>query len=202
MALHAARREGQYKVEALLTTAVAGKASGHGVPTELIGAQAEALGLPLVVTSFEAPPSNAVYEERLASVLASFQQKGVRVVLTGDLFLEDIRNYREQQFRRIGMEAVFPLWQRDTDEIAEAFIAAGWKAFIASIDTTQLDASFVGRPYDAALLADLPDEVDPCAEHGAFHTFVYDGPLFEAAVAVDVIGSWRAERMCFARFRV
>jgi uncharacterized protein (TIGR00290 family) len=190
--------------QALVTT-VAGpseRVTMHGVGLPLVRAQARALGLPLaVMRQLEGAP-NDVYEGLLEETLAPLRAKGVERVAAGDLFLEDVRAYREALLRRLGFTPLFPLWQKDPAALARQFVEGGHRAVVCSVDTTQLDAGFAGRRYDASLLADLPSVVDPCGERGAFHTFVYDGPRFRAAVPVAV-GPTQAEgRMARAALRL
>lgn len=184
LTLEALRGDDAYAVEALVTTIVeeVETVTMHGVPRALIEAQADALGLPLHVMRVPPSPSNATYEERLERALAPLLAREITTVAVGDLFLEDIRAYREGVLRRIGAEPLFPIWARDTEKLARHFIETGFRAIVTSVDTAQLDDAFVGRSFDEHFLRDLPDEVDPCGERGAFHTFVYDGPLFAHAV--------------------
>lgn len=185
LALEALQNDDVCVVEALVTTIVeeVETVTMHGVPRVLIEAQAEALGLPLHVMRVPPSPSNATYEERLERALAPLLARKITTIAVGDLFLEDIRAYREGVLRRLGAEPRFPIWQRDTEVLAHHFIEAGFRAIVTSVDTTQLDDAFVGRSFDERFLRDLPDEIDPCGERGAFHTFVYDGPLFAHAVS-------------------
>jgi uncharacterized protein (TIGR00290 family) len=190
-----------YAVEALVTTVVEDVETVmmHGVPLDLIRAQAEVLSLPLHVMRVPPTPSNATYEERLERTLAPLFAQGVTTVATGDLFLDDIRTYRERVFRRMGAEALFPLWHRDTEELARQVTDMGMQAVASSVDTTQLDASFVGRVYDTTFICDLPDSVDPCGEDGAFHTFVTDAPPFARTVPVRVVAQHGQGRMRYAQ---
>ena len=188
LALAALRADPSVRVVALLTNVVAGdeRVSVHGVRRALVRAQASAAGLPLVEVMLPAQPSNAAYEAAFADGAARVRQAhpGVRRIAFGDLFLADIRAYREQLVAQVGMEAAFPLWGLDTRRLAERFIADGFRAHLVCVDTTQLDASFAGRAFDAALLADLPVGVDPCGENGEFHTFVHAGPVFDREIGV------------------
>lgn len=180
-------REQGIEPQALITTVTDGydRISMHGVRRELLAAQAEALGVPLVEVPI--PPScvNEVYEARMADAFAAPPLADVQAVAFGDLFLEDIRAYREQRLAASGRRGMFPLWGRDTSELAREFIAAGFEARIACLDPRALPASFAGRAYDESLLADLPAEVDPCGENGEFHTFVSAGPIFSEPVACE-----------------
>lgn len=158
----------------------------HGVRRELLLGQARAAGLPLVQVEIPAACSNDVYEQRMGQALAEVPLADVQTVAFGDLFLADIRAYREQQLSRVGKEAVFPLWGRETSALAREFIAAGFEAVLVCVDPRRLDSSFAGRQFDAELLADLPPDVDPCGENGEFHTFVHAGPIFSAPIACQV----------------
>jgi len=154
----------------------------HGVRRELLCRQAQAVGLPLVEVEIPAGCSNDVYEQRMGQALAEAPLAAAETIAFGDLFLADIREYREERLRRVGKGAIFPLWGQDTGELARAFVAAGFEAVLVCVDPRRLDASFAGRSFDAALLADLPPDVDPCGENGEFHTFVHAGPIFSAPI--------------------
>ena len=152
--------------------------SMHGVRRELLARQADATGIPLVEVRIPPACVNEVYETRMAEAFASPSLSAVEAVAFGDLFLEDVRAYREERLTANDRRGLFPLWGRDTGTLAREFIAAGFQAFIACLDPRALDASFAGRAYDEQLLADLPASVDPCGENGEFHTFVHAGPIF------------------------
>lgn len=158
--------------------------SMHGVRRELLLEQARAIGLPLEEVRIPAGASNAVYELAMKEHLLRHKENGISRVVFGDLFLQEIRQYREARLTEIGMTGLFPLWHKDTRKLAEEFITAGYRAFIVCVDPKQLDPSFCGRPFDHALLKDLPVSADPCGENGEFHTFVYDGPIFKKTLAV------------------
>jgi len=183
LALWTLRRRGR-EPRALLATVTEdyGRVSMHGVRRELLELQAERAGIPLVEVGIPAGCSNALYEERLAQAFASPPLDVVAMVAHGDLFLEDVRAYREERLAAAGRRALFPLWQRDTTELAHEFVAAGFQATLVCVDPRLLDASFAGRSYDDVLLADLPDGIDPCGENGEFHTFVQAGPIFTAPI--------------------
>jgi len=191
------------RVDALLTTVLdeVEAVTMHGTPLGLVRRQAEALGCPLHV--MHVPPSapNATYEERLERALGPLLAEGAGIVAAGDLFLEDVKAYRESVLRRIGASALFPLWKRDTEWLARRFVERGYRAVVTSVDTHQLDPAFVGRSYDASFLDDLPADVDPCGEQGAFHTFVVDGPPFARPVSVAVGEKHGEGRMRYARLR-
>lgn len=186
LALWTLRAEG-VEPSALITTVTEGfqRISMHGVRRELLAAQAKSIGTPLVEVRI--PPScvNEVYEQRMAEAFASERLRSVETVVFGDLFLEDIRSYREQRLEAAGRCGAFPLWQQDTGVLARRFIAAGFRAILVCVDPRQLPASFAGRAYDEQLLADLPAGVDPCGENGEFHTFVHAGPIFAEPVRCE-----------------
>jgi uncharacterized protein (TIGR00290 family) len=178
------RRQG-VEPEALITTVtdVYERVSMHGIRRELLAQQAFALDIPLVEVRIPPACVNDVYEARMAQAFARAPLAGVEAVAFGDLFLEDIRAYREARLTANGKRGLFPLWGRDTSALAREFIAAGFEAIIACLDPRALDASFAGRLYDEQLLADLPPSVDPCGENGEFHTFVRAGPIFAKPIA-------------------
>jgi uncharacterized protein (TIGR00290 family) len=188
VALHELQRSGAYEVAGLLTTVTRDydRISMHGVRRDLLARQAEALGLPLHEVFIPANASNADYEAAMDEALAAQRARGVATVAFGDLFLEDIRAYRDGMAARNAMSAVYPVWARDTRAFIGEFIDAGFKAVIVCVDLAVLDASFAGRPIDADLLAALPAGVDPCGENGEFHTFVFDGPNFSRPIDISV----------------
>jgi uncharacterized protein (TIGR00290 family) len=188
LALSALRADPRYEVVALLTsiTRVYDRVSVHGVRRTLVEAQAAAAGLPLVEVVLEPQSSNEAYETAFRDALARIRVEypGVRQIAFGDLFLTDVRKYREDLVASSGFAGIFPLWGRDTRQLADEFIAAGFRAHLVCVDTTQLSATFAGRAFDAALLSELPEVVDPCGERGEFHTFVSAGPIFTAPIGV------------------
>ena len=157
----------------------------HGVPLALVERQAAAAGLPLHVAEIPQPCSNDEYEAVMGRATATARDAGVTLMAFGDLFLEDIRAYREARLAGSGITAIFPLWARPTAELAEQMIAGGLRARLTSVDLSQLPRSFVGREFDRALLADLPPGADPCGERGEFHSFAWDGPMFRAPIPVQ-----------------
>ena len=187
-ALYEARRVGEVEVVGLLTTVTSefGRVSMHGVRESLLDRQAEALGLPCWKVPIPSPCSNEMYERVMARVLGEVAHLGVARVVFGDLFLEDLRRYREAKLREIGMSAVFPLWMRDTTVLARDMIHAGLRATVTCIDPQKLDRSFVGRTFDADFLNAVHGKVDPCGENGEFHTFASAGPMFSKPVDVVV----------------
>ena len=190
LALDALRRDPAVEVVALLTTITSGyeRISIHGVRRDLLHAQARAAKLPLHEMRITPGASNADYEAALAAALERLREQHpeVRHIAFGDLFLEDVRRYREERLQPLGFEALFPLWGRDTTHLARDIVAHGYEARLVCVDTTQLDGRFTGRAFDRALLSDLPAAVDPCGERGEFHTFVVAGPIFEAPIAYEV----------------
>jgi uncharacterized protein (TIGR00290 family) len=187
LALWAMREEQSVEPTALLTTFTEdyGRVSMHAVRRELLEAQAAAVGVPLIEVGIPAVCSNEVYEERMVAALAAAPLDEVEEFAFADLFLADIRAYREERLATIGRRATFPVWGRDTAALATRFIDAGFEATLVCVDPRRLDPSFCGRAFDADLLRDLPAGVDPCGENGEFHTFVTAGPIFSAPVPVD-----------------
>ena len=179
-ALHRLRNQADIEVVGLLTTLNASTTcvAMHAVREELLERQAEAVGLPLWKIPLPWPCPNETYVERMTEALARMQGEGIQAVAYGDLFLSDIRAYREARHEGTGIQALFPLWGADTRALANEMIAAGLQAHLVCVDTTRLDARFAGRAFDRALLEELPVSVDPCGERGEFHTFVWDGPMF------------------------
>jgi uncharacterized protein (TIGR00290 family) len=185
--LHLLRQDAGTELAALLTTfnSEAGRVAMHAVRRELVEAQAARLGLPLWPVELPWPCSNAEYESRMLRACSRAVAEGITAVAFGDLFLEDIRAYRERQLQGTGLAPVFPVWQIPTGQLARKLLEAGVKAKITCVDRAKLDASFAGREYDAMFLNDLPSAVDPCGENGEFHTFVYDAPDFTHPIAVE-----------------
>jgi len=188
LALARLREMPDVEVVGLMTTVTAGydRISIHGVRRALLEAQARALGLPLFEAALEPACTNEAYEAAFRAAADEVRSAfpGLRRMAFGDLFLEDVRAYREALVASMGMEALFPLWGRPTPALAAEVVALGYRAHLVCVDTQQLSASFAGRALDAALLADLPPEVDPCGERGEFHTFVSAGPIFGHPIAV------------------
>ncbi|MFC1952316.1 diphthine--ammonia ligase [Chloroflexota bacterium] len=180
IALYELEKAGHYQVTALITTVTKNydRISMHGVRRILLEQQAASLDYPLKQVSISSTASNDEYEASMQEILEEYLKEGVSIVAFGDIFLEDIRKYREENLSRIGMKGVFPIWKRDTAELARTFIDLGFKAVITCIDSKVLDKSFVGRIYDEQFLSELPSNVDPCGENGEFHSFVYEGPMF------------------------
>lgn len=188
MALHVARTERDLDVTALLVTmnAEADRVAMHAVRRELLAAQAARLDVPLHVVDIPSPCPNDVYEAAMTGALAVARDAGVEQMVFGDLFLEDIREYRETRFAGTGITPVFPLWGRPTDRLARDMLDTGVRAVLTCIDPTVLAPELAGRAFDESLLAELPPGVDPCGERGEFHTFVWDGPGFRAPIDIEV----------------
>jgi len=182
--LHHLRNDNNYQVVALLTTLTADydRISMHGVRRALVEQQAESLGLPLEIMTISKGADNAEYETQMEAALLRYKQQGVNAVAFGDIFLEDVRQYRLNHLSQVGMESIFPLWQKDTHELVQSFIDLGFKSIITCVDTNVLDAHFAGRVIDDAFLAELPASVDPCGENGEFHSFAFDGPIFKQPI--------------------
>jgi uncharacterized protein (TIGR00290 family) len=187
-ALHELRRSPDVEVVGLLTTVTADydRISMHGVRRELLMRQAEAVGLEVYVVEIPAPCPNAVYAAKMSAALDQARSRGVTGIAFGDLFLEDVRAYREAMLEPTGIAPLFPLWGRPTTALADEMIAAGLRAVVTCADPKQVDPALCGRAFDRALLDALPAAADPCAENGEFHTFAWDGPMFDAPVAIEV----------------
>lgn len=187
-ALHEARTRGLAEVVGAITTLSEAydRVAMHGVRSSLLDRQLAALGLPSERVMLPSPCSNEIYEARFGEACERLRSQGVRHIVFGDLYLEDIRAYRERQLAALGMSAIFPLWRRDTAQLARAMLASGLVVHLTCIDPKRLDRSFAGRRFDERLLDDLPREVDPCGENGEFHTVVSAGPMFAAPIAVRV----------------
>ncbi len=184
-ALHLARAEGAVEIVGLLTTVTEehARVAMHSTREAILDLQAERIGLPLTKVALPSPCPNEEYERRMGTALEAFKADGVGHVVFGDLFLEDIRAYREAQLARAGMEGVFPIWRGDTAALTREMVEGGLRAHVVCVDPKQLDPSFAGRIFGAEFLADLPAGVDPCGENGEFHTAVTDGPMFRAPIA-------------------
>jgi uncharacterized protein (TIGR00290 family) len=188
MALHALRQNPDYEVVALLTTVTEGygRISMHGVRRELLRQQVESIGLPLEEVFIPPQCVNSIYEARMAETMARLHGRGVPHFAFGDIFLRDLRAYRELNLAKIGAQAVFPVWDVDTSDLAKRFLADGFRAIAVCIDPRKLPKTFAGRELDAAFFKDLPAAVDPCGENGEFHTFVFDGPIFRSPIPVRI----------------
>jgi uncharacterized protein (TIGR00290 family) len=184
MALHTMVQQNEVRIAALLTTVTEGydRISMHGVRRELLRQQAESLRLPLHEVFIPPKCGNPLYEARMEEALLIFFEQGIRRVAFGDIFLEDLRLYREKNLARVAMQAIFPLWKRDTRDLILKFHAAQFRSVAVCIDSKVLAPGFAGRELDESFFADLPPGVDPCGENGEFHTFVFDGPIFSCPI--------------------
>ena len=188
MALHRILKAGQLEVVCLMTTITDRfhRVSMHGVREELVDLQAKSLGYPLEKVWIPYPCPNEIYEQRMREVLSRWKAKGVSHVIFGDLFLEDIRKYREEKLAQLDLTPVFPLWRENTAILAKEMIRIGFRSVVTCVDPKKLDPGCAGRRFDQSFLNDLPREVDPCGENGEFHTFVYDGPIFTQPIPIEV----------------
>jgi uncharacterized protein (TIGR00290 family) len=187
LALHAVLQAGNYEVVGLLTTVneAHGHITMHNVRAELLYQQAAAIGLPLTKIHVPEQVSMEVYDAIMRQQLKTLIGRGVTHAIFGDIFLEDLRAYRERRLAELNLTGVFPLWQQDTAELAQNFVSQGFRAVTVCVNEKQLDRSFVGRKLDAAFFASLPANVDPCGENGEYHSFVYDGPLFAQPIPLE-----------------
>ena len=186
LALHELQNNPEIRISALLTTIMENddRVGMHGVRRPLVEQQAESIGLPLEKVFISANMSEQQYGAKMQSVLERHAAHGVTAVAFGDVSLDDLRKHREAKLAEIGMAAIFPIWKRDTAELAHAFVERGFKATITCVDTQALDRTFVGRAFDAEFLSALPPAADPCGENGEFHCFAYDGPIFRWRIPV------------------
>jgi uncharacterized protein (TIGR00290 family) len=186
--LHLLRQQNEYEIVGLLTTfnQEANRVAMHAVRRSLVEAQARAAGIPLWGVDLPWPCSNADYERIMKEKCGDAVQAGIECIAFGDLFLTDIRAYREKQLENSGLQPIFPVWGMPTRELARSMIKSGVRAKLTCVDTKLLAADFVGREFDEQLLLDLPSEIDPCGENGEFHTFVYGGPMFQHDLSVEV----------------
>lgn len=184
LALYYARKGGVYEIKKLLTTINkdVDRVSMHGVRKELLMAQSNKLGLPILISELSAETSMEDYNLKMKEATAALKNEGFTHSIFGDIFLEDLKKYREEQLEKIGIKAVFPLWKKDTSELIADFIELGFKAVVVCTNSKYLDNSFCGRIIDLDFINDLPENVDPCGENGEFHTFVFDGPIFGAPI--------------------
>lgn len=198
--LEVVRRQRQFDVQALLTTVNAEyhRVAMHAVRESLLRAQAESAGLPLITVPIPNPCSNAAYEAAMAAAMRRARSEGITHMIFGDLFLEDIRRYREEKLAGSGIEPVFPLWGLDTHQLAREMVDAGLRARLTCVDPRKLDSSFAGRRFDVDLLADFPPDIDPCGENGEFHTFAYQGPMFQTPIEIECGSIVEREGFVFA----
>ncbi len=188
LALYELKKAGNCEIVALLTTISQDydRISMHGVRRVLLEQQAESLGLPLEKVFISKETCNKDYESKMREVLAKYLAYGVRSAVFGDIFLEDLRKHREENLSKIGMKGIFPLWKRNTAELAHTFINLGFKAVVSCVDSNVLDKRFVGRAFDKQFLSELPSNVDRSGENGEFHSFVYDGPIFQEKISYEL----------------
>ena len=184
ISLYETQRSQKYEIIALLTTITSDydRVSMHGVPRLLVEQQAHSLGLPIEKVFISKDCSNEEYEAKMREVLIGFRQAGISSVVFGDVFLEEVRRYREDNLSQLGMKGIFPIWGRDTAELTGTFIELGFQAVVTCIDSKVLDKRFAGRVLDKHFLAELPPNVDPAGENGEFHSFVFDGPIFKERI--------------------
>jgi len=188
LALYKTLKEDQFEITTLLTSINKEfqRISMHGVHVSLLEKQAESLGFPLIKMEIPKEPSMEVYSEIMSKTMNEIKSQGVTHSIFGDIFLEDLRQYREDQLRSIGMEAVSPLWKQNTTELINEFLSLGFKTIVTCVNETYLDKSFAGRVIDQNFIKDLPENVDPCGENGEFHTFTFDGPIFKNPVDFEI----------------
>lgn len=188
LALYKILQEDQYEVSTLLTSINKEfqRISMHGVHVSLLEKQAESLGIPLIKMELPKEPSMEEYQQIMSKTMSEIQAQGITYSIFGDIFLEDLRKYREDQLKAIGMQAVFPLWKKDTLNLIHEFLDLGFKTIVTCVNGTYLDQSFAGRIIDQQFLDDLPDNVDPCGENGEFHTFTFDGPIFNNPIDFEI----------------
>jgi uncharacterized protein (TIGR00290 family) len=185
MALYELKKCNGYEITGLLTTITEDydRISMHGVRRALLEKQADLLCIPLEKVFISKQSSNEEYESKMKAALDKYKEAGVTTVAFGDIFLEDLRRYRENKLAGLGMRGIFPIWKKDTTELAHAFIDQGFRAIVTCIDSQVLNKSFAGREFDKNFLDDLPPAIDPCGENGEFHSFVYEGPIFKKRIA-------------------
>ncbi len=184
LALYEVQKIGKYEIASLITTVTSeyDRVSMHGLRTDLLEQQAESLNIPLHKVFISKNAGNDEYETKFNEALLRYKESGIKQVVFGDIYLEDIKKYREALLEKIDMECVFPIWKRDTVKLAHEFIDLGFKAITICVDSNVLGEEFVGREFDEQFLNDLPSGIDPCGENGEFHTFTYHGPIFEKTI--------------------
>lgn len=188
LALYKILEENKYEVPSLLTSINKEfqRISMHGVRVSLLEKQAESLGLPLIKMELPAEPSMEEYREIMRQTMNEIKSTGVTHSVFGDIFLEDLRKYREDQLKTVGMKGVFPLWRDNTSDLIREFLDSGFQTIVTCVNETYLDKSFAGRVIDQDFIKDLPENVDPCGENGEFHTFTFNGPIFKSPVKFEV----------------
>ncbi len=187
-ALHVVRQRDSFEIVGLLTTVTSsfGRVSMHSVRKALLHLQAEALGLPCFEVEIPSPCSDEIYNQKMTHALKNARDRGIEHVIFGDLFLEDIRKYREEKLAKVSMRAAFPLWHHKTSLLSREIVSENLRAILTCVDPRKLNSSFAGGMYDSMFLDELPDNVDPCGENGEFHTFVTEGPMFTKKIDVTV----------------
>ncbi|HOK51066.1 MAG: diphthine--ammonia ligase [Bacteroidales bacterium] len=180
LALYYLKQQPNFEIVYLLTTITETyqRISMHGVRVELLNQQAAALNIPLITVPIPASCTNEEYEDRMRNALEQLKNDGIQTYAFGDIFLSDVRQYRENQLDKLSLKAIFPIWGIDTTYLSKQFLALGFKAILTCVDTQQIDASWVGHEYNQKFLKAIPSEIDPCGEKGEFHTFTFDGPIF------------------------
>ncbi|MGD0421830.1 MAG: diphthine--ammonia ligase [Candidatus Bathyarchaeia archaeon] len=188
MALLKIMKSNEFEILALLTTVsdMFQRVSMHGVREELLDQQANSIGIAVEKVRIPYPCPNEIYEQKMVGLLRNYKSKGVSHVVFGDLFLEDIRRYREDKLAEVELTPIFPLWKENTEELSKTIIRVGFKAVVTCVDPKKLDPKFAGRYFDEILLNEIPANVDPCGENGEFHTFVFDGPIFRNRIEITV----------------
>jgi uncharacterized protein (TIGR00290 family) len=188
MALYEIKKHHEYEVVSLLTTVTKDydRISMHGVRRVLVEQQAKSLDIPLHKVFIPKNCTNEIYVAKMTEALNMFKEQGIEKVGFGDIFLEDVRKYREDNLAKLNMKGIFPIWGRDSAELAHSFIALGFKSVISCIDTKVLDQKFLGRQFDEDFLAELPPNIDPSGENGEFHSFAYDGPIFQQGIGYSL----------------
>jgi uncharacterized protein (TIGR00290 family) len=188
LALYEILKTNNYKVIALLTTVTEeyNRISMHGIREELLWEQSYSIDLPLEKVSLQPDCSNEIYEKQIEKVLLKYIEKGITGVAFGDIFLEEVRKYRENQLKRVNLKPIFPLWGKKSHNVSKEFINNGFKAILSCVDTEMLAPEYSGRLYDESLLNDFPDHIDCCGENGEFHSFVFDGPIFRYPVQYSI----------------
>lgn len=185
LALYLMLQQKHVSIESLLTTISKEhqRISMHGVRRELLDQQAQHMNIPLTLIELPESTDTILYQEYMKNTMREFSEKGIRTAVFGDIFLEDLRAYRESQLAKISIRAEFPLWGKNTNELLDTFLKLGFKTIITCIDASKLDSSFVGRIIDETFIESLPSDVDPCGEHGEYHSFVFDGPIFSKPIS-------------------
>ena len=188
MSLYEIQASGQYDIVSLLTTITEDydRVSMHGVPRILVEQQAQSLDLPIAEVFISKSCSNEEYESKMREIITKFNQDEIHSVVFGDVFLEDIKKYREDNLAKLDMKGVFPIWGRDTTELTRSFIALGFRAVVTCVDSKVLDKKFIGRALDKDFIAELPPDVDPGGENGEYHSFVFDGPIFRERISFSL----------------